>query len=194
MVIQKPSQWLELLKTAVDTIECKTGNVSSSFDDAVNAFNGILKNAMAGRRAVFWVGNGGSAAICSHLCQDMMNKLSIRSYHFNDSSLMTCMANDFGYEEVYTRSLNLNAVGNDILIAISSSGNSKNILNAVEAAKNKNMRIITLSGFKKDNALWNYAADIAFFISSDLYGIIEMSHEAVLHGMIETLWLNSVKE
>ncbi|MFH2091045.1 MAG: SIS domain-containing protein [Pseudomonadota bacterium] len=189
MDIKNPKEWLELLKTSIDRVECKINNVNAPFDDTIKRFNKLLKQAIIGHCSVFWVGNGGSAAICSHLSQDLMNKLSIKSHYLNDPSLMTCMANDFGYEQVYARPLTLHASENDILIAISSSGNSDNILNAIKVAKNKNMQIITLSGLKEDNVLWNSQADLAFFISSSLYGIVEMSHEAILHGIIETLWL-----
>lgn len=189
MRVKNSQEWLETLKDAIDGVKCKTGNIRASFNDTADVMKKLFKAAIIHKHSIFWVGNGGSAGICSHLSQDMMNKLGIKSYCFNDPSLMTCMTNDYGYKNVYARPLALYASENDILIAISSSGNSENILNAVEAANKKNMRIITLSGFKGDNKLWNSNSDTSFLIISDLFGIVEVSHEALLHGVIETLWL-----
>ena len=99
------------------------------------------------------------------------------------------MANDFGFEEVFAKPLSFFAGENDILIAISSSGNSKNILNAARVAHEKGMKLITLSGFKENNHLWCMDSDAAVLLQSDLYGIVEAGHEVILHGIIETLWL-----
>ena len=191
MSAKDPKRWLELLKEAIDGVKCKADNISASFDSAADTVKNLFKSSMTGNCSIFWVGNGGSAAICSHLSQDMMNKLGIKSHYLNDPSLMTCMANDYGYENVYAGPLSVYASEKDILIAISSSGNSENILNAVEVAGKKNMRIITLSGMNEDNKLWNFESNVSFFIQSDLYGIVEVSHEAILHGVIETLWLEN---
>lgn len=189
MSVKDPKEWLELLKDAIAGVKSKTGKVSASFDDAANVVKNMFKSSMDEGRSIFWVGNGGSTAICSHLSQDIMNKLGIKSHCFSDPSLMTCMANDYGYENVYARPLTVHASENDILIAISSSGNSENILNAVAVARKKNMQIITLSGLNKNNKLWQINSQASFFVSSNLYGIVEVSHEAILHGVIETLWL-----
>jgi len=191
MSVKDPKEWLELLKDAIAGVKSKKGKVSTSFDAAADTVKNIFKSSIDEGRSIYWLGNGGSIAICSHLSQDMMNKLGIKSHCFNDPSLMTCMANDYGYENVYARPLTVHASENDILIAISSSGNSENILNAVEVAKKKNMQIITLSGFNENNKLWQTNSHASFFVSSNLYGIVEVSHEAILHGVIETLWLDS---
>lgn len=179
--------WLENFKYALDNVRCKKNGVDSSFLKTAQKTKALFKKAEKRKASIFWVANGGSAAICSHLSQDMVNKLGIKSYHFNDSSLITCMANDYGYENVYARPLKVHASKNDILIAISSSGNSKNILNAVKVAKKKNMKVITLSGLNENNKLWATPCLVSFFVSSDFYGIVEVCHETILHSIIETL-------
>ncbi|MDM8536550.1 SIS domain-containing protein [Desulfobacterales bacterium HSG17] len=189
--IRQPLQWLEILNKTIGSAKCRINDKEVSFVEGLGAVTDLLRYASEFANTVWWVGNGGSAAICSHLSQDMMNKLGIKSYCFNDSSLMTCMANDYGYENVYARPLTVHASENDILIAISSSGNSANILNAVDVATKENMQIITLSGMKEDNKLWNTKSNVSFWVSSDLYGIVEVSHEAILHGIIETMWLEN---
>jgi D-sedoheptulose 7-phosphate isomerase len=151
----------------------------------------IIKKNIEDCANIWWVGNGGSSAICSHLSQDMLNKLGARSFFLGDVSLMTCMANDFGYENVYFQPLKKLAKPEDLLIAISSSGNSDNILLCAEMALERGMKLITLSGFKDDNRLWNMKSDLSFFVPADLFGLVELTHEAILHGVVESLWLEN---
>ncbi|MFH2060672.1 MAG: SIS domain-containing protein [Pseudomonadota bacterium] len=191
MAINNPKDWLRQLSVVLDKTKSKVGRAEASFDVASKEVMALLKTSITGKRSVFWVGNGGSASICAHLSQDMMNKLNIKSLYFGETSLLTCMANDFGYEQVYAKPLKQFVQKEDILIAISSSGNSDNILNCVKIAQDTGMKIITLSGMREDNKLWNSQSDVSFFLSSDLYGIVEVGHEALLHGMIETLWLQT---
>ncbi len=157
-------------------------------EEGCHAAGTLIKKTIESGASVWWVGNGGSAAISSHLSQDMLNKLGARSFYLGDSSLMTCMANDFGYENVYAKPLEKLVNSKDLLIAISSSGNSKNIIRCVELARRKGMNVIALSGFKETNTLWNIEVNVSFFVSADLYGIVEVSHEAILHSVIESLW------
>ncbi len=191
MAIDNPKEWLKQLGVVLDKTKSKVGRMETSFDDASKEVMHLLKTSMASKQSVFWVGNGGSASICAHLSQDMMNKLNIKSLYFGETSLLTCMANDFGYEQVYAKPLKQFVQKDDLLIAISSSGNSDNILNSVKIAQDTGMKIVTLSGMKEDNKLWNTESDVSFFLSSDLYGIVEVGHEALLHGIIETLWLQT---
>lgn len=184
-------KWMDDLHKAIKSAKGRIAGLDKSLDKTFDAVSNILTAVRGSQRTVWWIGNGGSAAICSHLSQDMMNKLGIRSIYHGDTSLLTCMANDFGYEQVYARPLKQLAAQGDVLIAISSSGNSENILSCVETARQKDMKIITLSGMNEDNRLWNYQSDVSFLVLYHLYGIVELSHEALLHGVIETLWLQS---
>ena len=189
-----PLNWLDELNRKIKSTKCRIHQKASSFTDGLAKATTLLKTAIDDKTTVFWVGNGGSSAICSHLAQDVLNKLEIKSLYFGDTSLMTCMANDFGYKEVYARPLKSFVKKNDILIAISSSGNSDNILSSVKLAKDKGLNIISLSGMKEDNKLFNSSCDVSFFVPSNLYGIVETSHEAILHGVIEALWLQKTSK
>jgi D-sedoheptulose 7-phosphate isomerase len=186
-----PLNWLEKLNQTIMSTKCRVNLKNCSFKKGLAKTGELLQSAISNQTSVFWVGNGGSSAICSHLSQDVMNKLGIKSLYLGDSSLMTCMANDYGYEQVYSKPMELFVNKNDILIAISSSGNSDNILSCVKLANKRGLHIISLSGMKQNNRLWNCNADVSFFIDSDLYGIVETGHEAILHGIIETLWLET---
>jgi len=184
-----PYNWLKKLNQTILAGQCRIDNKNICLEDGCNAAAQIIKKAIETDVSIWWVGNGGSAAMCSHLSQDMLNKLGARSFFLGDTSLTTCMANDFGYENVYLIPLEKLVRPKDLLIAISSSGNSENILRCAEMALKRGMDLITLSGFKPDNRLWNIKSDLSFFVPADLFGVVELSHEAILHGVIESLWL-----
>ncbi|SDT85637.1 SIS domain-containing protein [Desulfobacula phenolica] len=184
-----PYNWLKKLNATIMSSQCRLGKSSVDLEDGCFAAGKIINNTVEKDASIWWVGNGGSAAICSHLSQDMLNKLGAKSFFLGDTPLITCMANDFGYENVYLQPLERLARPHDLLIAISSSGNSENILLCAEMALTRDMELITLSGFKDDNRLWNMESDLSFFVPANLFGIVELSHEAILHGIIESLWL-----
>ncbi|MBU2627937.1 MAG: SIS domain-containing protein, partial [Proteobacteria bacterium] len=181
--VKNPMDWLNELNRVILSARCRIHSKESAFEQGLAKATQLLNTAILNKTSVFWAGNGGSAAICSHLAQDVLNKLNIKSLYTGDASLMTCMANDFGYEQVYARPLKAFIQKNDILIAISSSGNSDNILTCVELANKMGLHVISLSGMKDNNKLFNSACDVSFFTQSDLYGIVETSHEAILHAI-----------
>ena len=140
----------------------------------------------AGAR-VYWIGNGGSAAVASHLSQDLLNKCAIRSSTFNDPALITCMANDYGYRRVFERPLTTLAQEGDVLVAVSSSGMSDNIVGAVRAALGKGLDVVALSAFAADNRLRGLAATLSFHTPTASYGQAELAHGALLHAALDSL-------
>jgi D-sedoheptulose 7-phosphate isomerase len=130
------------------------------------------------------VGNGGSAGIASHTAIDLSKNANLRALAFNDSSALTCLGNDFGYEHVFAKQIEFHGRPNDLLIAISSSGGSANILNAVAAARARNIRAVTFSGFKADNPL-RKSGDLNFYVPASEYGFVEMAHQALLHALLD---------
>ena len=101
-------------------------------------------------RKILFAGNGGSAAIASHMAIDFWKNAGIKALAFNDGALLTCVSNDHGYSHVFEKSIEMFAEYNDVLLAFSSSGNSENILRGVVAGQEKQGRIITFSGFKEE--------------------------------------------
>jgi len=184
-----PSDWLSELNKRILASSARAEGKPVTLEKGFQILREALLDTRARDANVWWVGNGGSAALCAHLSQDLLNKLKLRSQAFADASLITCMANDFGYAQVYAKPLAALARPGDLLIAISSSGKSENILACARLAREKDMRLVTLSGFKADNPLWSMPADVAFYLPAELYGQVEIGHEALLHGVIETLWL-----
>jgi D-sedoheptulose 7-phosphate isomerase len=183
----KPTKWLLELHESLQQTRCKIRGEEVSLSTAFEALSNELLSLQSKTHKLFWIGNGGSASICSHLSQDCINKLGVASFHFNDPSFITCYANDYGYENLFSRALTELAQEGDTLIGISSSGNSASILNAGKVAIQKKLRFISLSSFSEDNKLWNFPAEISFYLPTSLYGIAEVGHLALLHAAIETM-------
>jgi D-sedoheptulose 7-phosphate isomerase len=135
---------------------------------------------------VILIGNGGSASVASHISTDLLKNHNLASITFNDSSLITCLSNDLGYEYVFKKPLELLSKEGDILFAISSSGMSKNIINAVNKAKKIGCLVITLSGFRKDNALRPLGI-LNFYAPSNSYGHVEVAHLAICHLIADSI-------
>ena len=150
--------------------------ISSALKNSVDM---IKKSAAKGNKVIF-IGNGGSASIASHMAVDFWKNSRIKAVSFNDSAQLTCLSNDFGYKHVFEKPIEMFAEPGDVLIAISSSGKSENILRGAKAARRKRCRIITMSGFKKDNPL-RKIGDLNYYIPSDSYGFVEIAHGAICH-------------
>jgi D-sedoheptulose 7-phosphate isomerase len=146
----------------------------------------IFDLVRAARGMVYVVGNGGSAAIASHAVNDFVNAAGLRAQTLHDPSLLTCMANDYGYENAFAQALGTLAGGDDVLIAISSSGNSMNIRNAAAKFGAPAGRVITLSGFASENPLRSMG-DINFWLNSADYGLVEVGHQFILHNLSDRL-------
>jgi D-sedoheptulose 7-phosphate isomerase len=151
----------------------------------------ILNREQGG--AVYLIGNGGSAGVASHSLTDFLNVCRLRAFTLHDSSLITCMANDFGYENAFARILNTILRTGDILIAISSSGKSANICHAAKAAKELGGIVITLSGFDKNNPL-RQLGDLNFWLDSCDYGMIEIGHQFILHNVSDRIAYEAVEK
>ena len=153
--------------------------------------NMVLQHGFAKAR-LFFIGNGGSAAIASHMAADWMKNGDFPTFSFNDGSLMSCITNDLGYENSFWLPIDMHGAIGDVLFAISSSGRSKNILCAVEAAKGKKMNIITLSGFSPHNPLRGMG-QINFYVPSNVYGTVEIAHLAILHSILDEMMADERK-
>lgn len=135
---------------------------------------------------VYLIGNGGSAAVVNHILTDFVNVCKFRATTLHDPALITCMSNDYGYEHAFEEALKTVFRKEDVLIAISSSGKSANICNAVKTAKNLGGTVITLSGFKSDNPL-RTLGDYNFWLDSGDYGFVEIGHLFLLHNLADRI-------
>lgn len=166
--------------------------VSNILEKSIMALCNRLAEMRRNGRNLYLVGNGGSAGVAGHAATDFFNVAKLRATTLHESSLLTCMANDFGYENAYSRMLAQMVQPDDIVIAISSSGNSMNIRNAaMQAAKNGGM-VVTLSGFAKDNPLRSMG-EFNFWLDSDNYGLVEIGHQFILHNISDRFGLGAVE-
>ncbi len=140
----------------------------------------LLENTKRNRATIFFIGNGGSAAIAEHMAIDFTKNAGLRAMAISGSPMLTTFSNDYGYEKVFQKAIENFAGEKDVLIAISSSGTSKNILNACRVAKNKKMKIITFSGFDRNNSL-RKEGDINFWVDSKAFGYVEIIHNLLIH-------------
>ena len=135
---------------------------------------------------VILVGNGGSAAMASHVSVDLVKVSGLRAVNFNEADLITCFANDYGYEHWVEKALEFYADPNDLIVLISSSGKSANILNGAIKAKQMKLALITFSGFAADNPL-RKLGDINFWANSQAYNVVEMTHHVWLLALVDKL-------
>ena len=175
----------------------KSKNLNIYYDNLVNNIKNIdinqvlkaiktLEKAIKRNAFVYSCGNGGSAAIANHFHVDYLkgiNQFKKKKSRFlslcSNIETITAIANDFGYEYIFSRQLNIYLKRNDVVFCISSSGNSKNIINALKLAKEKKIKSILLSGF--DGGKASKIADININIKSNNYGIIEDCHQSIMH-------------
>lgn len=144
----------------------------------------LVKNTKKKKKKIILVGNGGSSAMASHVAVDFTKVGGVRAINFNEADLITCFANDYGYENWVKNALKFYADKNDLIILISSSGKSKNIVNAAKYAKKNKNKIITFSGFSESNPLKKIGY-INFWVNSDKYNFIEMVHHIWLLAIVD---------
>ena len=142
----------------------------------------LALRSVAGK--VMVVGNGGSAAIASHLQTDLVHGLGVRALVFTEPSTLTAQANDHGYQHAFRNLTSLWAEPGDLLVAISSSGSSENILSACRAARSKGARLLTFSGFGPGNPLRSLG-DLNFYVASSEYGAVESAHAVLIHHLTD---------
>ena len=159
-----------------------------SLEDGLEEATKIVTDHANQRKKIMFIGNGGSASIASHQSVDYWKNGGMRAIAFNDVSLLTCIGNDYGYPFVFEKPIEMFADQDDVLIAISSSGKSDNIINGVKMAKKMHCPAITMSGFKTDNPLRSLG-DINFYVPAPTgaYGYVEIAHLTLCHCFIDII-------
>ncbi len=172
-----------LLKMEVDKKGAKE-SLEAGFEDAIK----IVSEQANKRKKIIFIGNGGSAGIASHQSVDYWKNGGMRAIAFNDVSLLTCIGNDYGYPFVFEKPIEMFMDPGDVLIAISSSGKSDNILNGVKMAKKMGNQVITMSGFKEDNPLRSLG-DVNFYVPAPTgaYGFVEIAHLTICHCIVDAI-------
>ena len=135
---------------------------------------------------VIFAANGGSAAIASHCTVDLTKNAGVRAINFNEPAMITCLSNDYGYEHWVAKALECYADPCDAVVLVSSSGCSKNIVNAAAVTKEQGLPLVTLTGFNNNNPL-KQSGDINLWLDSRAYNIVEMTHHIWLLAVVDLI-------
>lgn len=167
-----------------DYFESISRCVSSVDMYKLEKINSLVENIKINSKKIIIAGNGGSAAIASHVAVDFSKAANIRSINFNEADLITCLANDYGYENWISKALNFYADPGDLVFLVSSSGKSPNIINGAQTAREMGLGVVTLSGFSRDNPL-RELGNIELWANSTNYNIVEMTHHIWLLAIVD---------
>jgi D-sedoheptulose 7-phosphate isomerase/D-glycero-D-manno-heptose 1,7-bisphosphate phosphatase len=157
---------------------------------AMERAGSLLVDAYARGARMFSCGNGGSAAIANHMQCDHLKGIrtgtdlapQVLSLSTN-VEVLTAIANDIGYHEIFVYQLQSQARPGDVLIAVSSSGRSRNIVDALTWARDNGLRTIAITGFEGGAA--RTVADVAIHVNCTNYGVVEDLHQAVMHALAQ---------
>lgn len=168
-----------------------SASIQSVDKEELKSAHDIILNAVRGKKSIFVCGNGGSLSMSEHLMCDMGKGLYYdaglkpRIFSLTSGPIITATANDIGYEEIFSLQLDMMADVGDVLIVVSASGNSPNIVKAVKKAIDMNMIIIAFTGF--DGGKISLLADVVLHTNENNYGIIEDSHQAIMHVIAQQI-------
>lgn len=154
--------------------------ISKITEDVKNSLGYWVNN----HKEIIIVGNGGSNSIASHISQDYTKVLDKKSFSFSDPSRLTCYINDYGSDDAYAEFLDDFTEKDTLVILISSSGNSMNIINAAKYCEDNKIVYLALTGFNKNNKLNNMNPMWRWHVDSDDYGIVECTHQIILHSIL----------
>ena len=147
----------------------------------------VMVSTQKSKNKIMIFGNGGSAAIASHFSVDLTKNAKVRCFNFNESDLITCFSNDYGYEKWVEKAVSFYGDKDDVLIVISASGKSKNMIYGCQAARKKSFsNIITFTGIEKNNPVTKLG-DINFWINSKAYNFIENIHQIWLLSIVDLI-------
>lgn len=177
----------ELIQRLDDTEIWKgAGQMCKDYDEGIRFLTDTFLSYKKDTARVFFIGNGGSAAIASHMTADFMKNGGMNTYSLYDNAVVTCMGNDYGYEYIFSKPLEFLVKEGDLVVAISSSGDSQNIINAIMVAKEKKAEVMTFTGFLPDNRA-RRLADISLYVPCGKYGMVESIHNLILQQIVDLI-------
>ncbi len=182
---QKATDYFKQLSSLLLNVEVTDGDgLKLSLDEGSSRAVTMILSTKANSGKVMAIGNGGSAATASHIQNDLCQRVGLRAMSITPTPLLTAIANDYGYEFIFERTLALWGDPGDLLVALSCSGQSENILRGVKSAVKRGCKIVTLSGFKPDNAL-RRLGNLNFYVASMEYGYVESAHSVITHFLTD---------
>ena len=158
---------------------------SESVDELIRIKSLFQKTSKNGGKIIL-AGNGGSAAMASHIAVDITKNAGIRSVTFNEYDLITTLANDYGYENWISKAIDLYHNSSDVVVLISASGQSENVVKAAVKSKELGLPVITFSGMSPQNPL-RALGDTNLWVNSQIYNIVEMTHHIWLLAIVDMI-------
>ncbi len=183
--MQTLKQWVRMFEKVVEDMEVR--DEAGGGLDPEGAFDRLFRKALDARQrnaTIFLIGNGASSSMAGHVGADLAKNGHLRTWAFNDPSLLTAIGNDDGYENVFSTPLRRLGGAGDMLIAISSSGSSPNIIKACATAHEMRMDLVTFSAMRPDNPLRKLGS-LNFYVPATTYGHAESAHAALLHYWVD---------
>ena len=180
----KWSQTVESLTRCLSPLEFTLNGKTLEVDLGFSHWAFLTNRVRETNGTVYLVGNGASASMASHFAADLAKNGHLHTQVFSDICLVTAVSNDISFEDVYSEPLRRRGKEGDLLVAISSSGRSANILRCVEMARNLKLTVVTVSGFEADNSL-RKLGDLNAYVPAHTYSLVETAHAAVLHGWMD---------
>lgn len=172
----------------------KRGKRVVELADAIRLVSELhLPDAERNGKKLTFIGNGGSAGIAMHALADYANAGGFKTADLYNPALLTCMSNDYGYENVFAKPIELLVEPGDMLFAISSSGKSSNIITAAKTAKVHGCYVVTFSGFDADNPL-RKIGNLNFYTPSTHYGFVELAHQILIHCILDLFIRHKIYE
>ena len=181
--ISTTRSFFALLNDAILKTEVTNNRDVVKLEIGLSKVRSLAKLSHSNGNRVIFIGNGGSSAIASHMAVDFTKNGGIRAIAFNDAPTLTCLANDFGYEHVFSKQLEYYATDGDLVIIVSSSGKSGNIMQAAEQAFSQGLDLITFSGMRVNNVLRRKGI-LNFYVPANDYGLVELAHLTLLHSIV----------
>ncbi|MFH0879735.1 MAG: SIS domain-containing protein [Lentisphaerota bacterium] len=182
------NQWSEHIDELTDLLKASAfrgrAGVSMDVEKGFDLWKRMTLKLRNNKGTIYLIGNGASASMASHFAADLAKNARLHTEVFSDLSLITAISNDMGYEHIFSEPISRRVKPGDMLVAISSSGRSPNVLSAVRAAQKKKAVIVTLSAMKPGNPLRSLGA-LNIYVPAQTYGFAESCHAALLHHWMD---------
>ena len=186
-MLKQINSYISELKETLDRVEITSGNKREmNYTDGIDKLVHIFRTYKSSRKGVYLCGNGGSAGIAQHMTADFLKNGGIFTHSLYGQTTLTCLSNDLSYEYVFSKQLELMAKPGELLVAISSSGESENIIKAIKTIRKFNGMVITLTGFKEDNQIRSMG-DWNVYVPKAHYGIVESIHNIILQQIVDQI-------
>lgn len=179
--------YIKELEGALERVKITSGSTGRmTYTDGINKLVGVFQSYKSSRRGVYICGNGGSAGIAQHMTADYLKNGGIFTHSLFGQTTLTCLSNDLSYDYVFSKQLELMAKEGELLVAISSSGESENIIKAIQTIRRFDGTVVTLTGFKENNRIRSMG-DWNIYVPIEHYGIVESIHNIILQQIVDEI-------